>query len=79
VAPADVTVMLDNEQLGTVRVETGFKAYVLPIPPALAERLSGLGRTIELTITTSAWRPDAVLGTSDDRELGVMVDRVTVK
>ena len=79
VAPADVTVMLDNERLGTVRVETGFKPYVLPIPPALAERLSGLGRTIELTITTSAWRPDAVLGTSDNRELGVMVDRVTVK
>ena len=77
--PADVTATLDGERLGTVRVDTGFKPYVLPIPPALAERLGGLDRTIELTITTSAWRPDAVLGTSDDRELGVMVDRVTVK
>jgi hypothetical protein len=51
----------------------------LPIAPALAERLSRVGRTIELTITTSTWKPEAVLGTSDDRELGVMVDRVTVK
>jgi len=76
---ADVTVALDNEVLGTVRVDTGFKPYALPIPPPLAERLSGIGRAIELTITTSVWKPEAVLGTSDDRELGVMVDRVTVK
>jgi hypothetical protein len=77
---ADVTVALDNEVLGTVRVDTGFKPYALPIAPALAERLSrGAGRTIELTITTSAWTPEDVLGTSDDRELGVMIDRVTVK
>ncbi len=76
---ADVTVALDNEVLGTVRVDTGFKPYALPIAPALAERLSRLGRTIDLTITTSAWQPETVLGTSDDRELGVMVDRVTIK
>ena len=36
---ADVTVALDNEVLGTVRVDNGFKPYALPIPPALAERL----------------------------------------
>jgi hypothetical protein len=76
---ADVTVALDNEVLGTVRVDTGFKPYAVPIPQALAERLSGLGRSIELTITTTVWKPEAVLGTPDDRELGVMVDRVTVK
>ena len=38
---ADVTIALDNDVLGTVRVDTGFKPYALPIPPALAERLSG--------------------------------------
>ena len=37
---ADVTVALDNEVLGTVRVDHGFKPYTLPIAPALAERLS---------------------------------------
>jgi hypothetical protein len=76
---AEVTIALDNVVLGTVRVDTGFKPYSVPITPALAERLSGLDRTIELTITTSAWKPETVLGTSDDRELGVMVDRITVK
>ncbi len=76
---ADVTIALDNEVLGTVRVDTGFKPYAVPIPRALAERLSSRGGSIELAITTTVWRPDVVLGTADDRELGVMVDRVTVK
>ena len=76
---ADVTVALDNEVLGTVRVATGFQPYALPIPPELAKRLSSSGRSIELTLTTSVWKPELVLGTSDDRELGVMVDRVSVK
>jgi hypothetical protein len=77
---ADVTVELDNEVLGTVRVATGFQPYVLSIPPELAKRLSSSsGRSIELTLTTSVWKPELVLGTSDDRELGVMVDRVSVK
>jgi hypothetical protein len=76
---ADVTISIDGQELGTVRVGTGFKAYAVPIPPALAAQLSASGRTIELTLTTSVWKPEAVLGTADDRELGVMVDRVTVE
>jgi len=77
--PADVTVALDNDVLGTVHVDTGFRPYALAIPPALAARLSGIGRTIELSIITTAWKPELVLGTPDDRDLGVMVDRITVK
>jgi hypothetical protein len=77
--PADVTVALDNDVLGTVHVDAGFKPYALAIPPALAARLSGIGRTIELSLATTAWKPELVLGTPDDRDLGVMVDRITVK
>ncbi|HEY7498119.1 MAG TPA: hypothetical protein VH740_06390 [Vicinamibacterales bacterium] len=76
---AEVTVTLEKEALGTVRVDTGFKPYAFDIPPALAARLSTLGRALELTITTSVWRPSSVLGTADDREVGVMLDRVTIK
>ena len=76
---ADVTIALENEVLGTVHVVTGFKPYSVDIPQALAARLSGLGRTIELSIVTTAWKPELVLGTPDDRDLGVMVDRITVK
>jgi hypothetical protein len=76
---ADVTIALENEVLGTVRVVTGFKPYSVDIPPALAARLSGLERTIELSLVTTSWKPELVLGTPDDRDLGVMVDRITVK
>ena len=77
--PADVTVALDNTVLGTVRVARGYTAHVVPIPAGLAERLSAVGGTHELTITTPVWSPAIVLGTPDSRELGVMVDRIAVK
>jgi hypothetical protein len=79
VEPADVAVALDGQLLGTVRVNTGFKPYTLAIPAALAARLSTSNNTVELAISTTVWRPRTTLGTPDDRELGVMVDRVTVK
>jgi hypothetical protein len=79
VDPADVSVALDGQPLGTVRVSTGFKPYVLAIPAALAARLSTSNATVELSMSTTVWKPRSVLGTPDDRELGVMVDRVTVK
>jgi hypothetical protein len=79
VPPADVTVTLDGTALGTVRVTTGFKPYSLAIPAPLAQRLDHAGRAIELALTTTVWKPEQVLGTPDDRDLGVMVDRVAVK
>ena len=79
VAPAQVTVSLDGVVLGTVEVGTGFDVYRLQIPPALAARLARAGTTAELTLATTTWRPEEVLGTADDRDLGVMLDRVTVR
>jgi hypothetical protein len=79
VAPADVAVALDGQALGTLQVTTGFKPYAFAIPPALAERLARASDAVELAITTSVWKPAKVLGTADDRDLGVMVDRVAVK
>ena len=46
---ADVTVALESEVLGTVRVDDGFKPYAFAIPPALAQRLARTGRVLELT------------------------------
>jgi hypothetical protein len=34
---------------------------------------------VTLRLRTVTWRPRAVLGTPDDRELGVMVDRVEIR
>jgi hypothetical protein len=76
---ADVTIALDQEVLGTVRVGTGFAAYAVPIPDTLAARLAERDAPVRLKLSVPVWNPEEVLGTPDDRELGVMVDRVTVK
>jgi hypothetical protein len=77
--PAIVTVALDNQVLGTIPVTTGFKDYSVAIPPALAARLASEGRAAELTLSTTTWKPETVLGTADPRDLGVMVDRVAIR
>jgi hypothetical protein len=79
VDPADVAIYLHNQRLGTVRVGDGFAPYTLPIPPDLAARAAVFGDPVELKLVTSVWNPHKVLGTPDDRDLGVMVDRVTVR
>ncbi len=48
-------------------------------PPDLAKRAADFGDPVELRLVTPTWNPHDVLGTPDDRDLGVMVDRVAVK
>jgi hypothetical protein len=76
--PADVTVALDNERLGVIRVTTGFKPYTLAIPPVLAARVAAAGMA-DVSLVTPVWTPRLLLGTADDRELGVMLDRVELR
>ncbi len=77
--PAEVSVFLANRHLGTVRVVTGFHPYYFAIPPALAAGVASAGDPVQLKIATPVWNPLRALGTGDDRELGVMVDRVAVR
>ena len=77
--PARVTVYLAGELVGTIDVEGGFRPYTLPIPPALAARAASAGAPVELRIVSTVWNPSQVLGVGDDRVLGVMLDRVTIK
>jgi hypothetical protein len=88
--PAQVTVSLQlgyqsgqppsiDRVLGSVVVAGGFKPYTVPIPGALAQTAAGTSEPVRLKLTTSVWVPERVLGTPDNRDLGVMVDRVTVK
>ncbi len=77
--PADVTVLMMDRVLGTVRVTGGFNEYILPIPPDAAAEAAATGEPVRLTLRTAAWNPKTLLGTPDDRELGVMVDRVAIR
>jgi hypothetical protein len=65
--------------LGTVTVGSGFAPYEFPIPAAIAGAAAASSEPVQFTIETATWNPLHVLGTPDDRDLGVMVDRVTVK
>jgi hypothetical protein len=77
--PADVTVLLNDTPLGTVRVDNGIREYDLEIPPPLAAAAAATGEPVRVMLRTSTWNP-AKLGVSgDDRELGVMVDRVAIR
>ncbi len=77
--PADVEVSLHNQVLGRVRVGDGFRPYSLPIPAGLAARAAAAGDPVELRLRIPTWNPERTLGTPDDRDLGVMVDRVQVR
>jgi hypothetical protein len=76
---ADVAVSLHGQIVGTVRVADTFAPHELTIPPDLATRAAAFGDPVELKLVTVTWNPHEVLGSPDDRNLGVMVDRVTVK
>jgi hypothetical protein len=78
-APATVAVSLHGQLLGTVTVANGFGEYRLAIPAALAARAAGFGDPVELKLVTALWNPHEVIGSPDDRDLGVMVDRVAVQ
>lgn len=76
---ADVEVFLHNQLLGRLEVEGNFRPYTLAIPPELASRAAAASEPVELRLVTTQWNPARVLGSSDDRDLGVMLDRVTIK
>jgi hypothetical protein len=77
--PADVEAFIGSRLLGTVRVARGFKEYDFPIPPDIAQTAGATGEPVRIMLRTVTWNPMKTLGTPDDRELGVMVDRVAIR
>ena len=78
-SPARVDVFLHGQQLGSIVVAGGFRPYTLPIPPDLAARAAAIEDPVELRLISTTWQPSSILGSPDERQLGVMVDRVTIK
>jgi hypothetical protein len=79
VPPARVQVLLNDRPLGELQVTPEFRGYTLAIPPDVAAAAAKSDGPARLTLVTNVWRPKDVLGTADDRDLGVMVDRVDVR
>jgi hypothetical protein len=74
-----VDVFLNDVKLGGADVAAGFREYRFPIPADLATKLSGQEEPAQLRLVSSVWIPQQYFGGSDDRALGVMLDRVEVQ
>jgi hypothetical protein len=78
--PASVAVYLANTRLGQIDlVPGGFRAYALTVPAEVAERAARATDPVELRLVSTVWNPSEVIGAPDNRVLGVMVDRVTLR
>jgi len=77
--PADVELFVGEISIGRALVASGIAPYAFPIPPALATAMSSSRDAVTVRIRTATWRPRDVLKVADDRDLGVMVDRVEVR
>jgi hypothetical protein len=76
---AEVEVSVDGHVLGTVVPVDDVRPYAFAVPPAISAALAREESAVRLRLRVPAWKPSAVLGTPDDRELGVIVTRVEVR
>jgi hypothetical protein len=74
-----VTVYLEDEELSSVELTNEFRDYVFPIPAAIASSLARRQDAVQIRIQSSTWIPRTILGGSDTRALGVMLDRAEIR
>jgi hypothetical protein len=77
--PAHILVHLDDALIGESDVTGGFRAYSFNIPAAIAEAASTRDEPILMRIEGNVWNPRQALGANDDRDVGVMVDRIEAR
>jgi hypothetical protein len=76
--PADVEVFLNDRAVGKFTVRGGFSEYRLDVPPEVAAAAAA-SATAEVRLVCTTWAPKDFLGGSDDRPLGIMLDRIRVE
>ena len=77
-APAELRVFVNDREIGAVTVRGGFADYRVAIPPDVAAAAAAKPTT-EVRLLSTTWTPKTLLGGSDDRALGVMLDRIRVE
>ena len=77
--PAEVQVFMNDRAVGTVTVSGGFSDYRLDLPPDLAAEAAARPDPVLVRLQCTTWVPKDVLGGSDDRPLGIMLDRIRVE
>ena len=77
--PANVEVFLNDRAVGTITVRGGFAEYRLDMPPDMAADAAARATPALVRLQCSTWAPKDFLGGSDDRQLGIMLDRIRVE
>jgi len=77
--PATAELFIDDRPLGTVTANAELQPYRFNIPLEIAEELSTRDEAGRLRIESSTWNPLETLGLPDNRDLGLMMDRITVE
>jgi hypothetical protein len=76
--PADVEVFLNDRAIGRVTVRGGFAEYRLDVPAEAAAGSTHPARAV-VRLQCTTWVPKEFIGGSDDRALGIMLDRIRVE
>ena len=78
--PATADVYLEDVLLGTVAPTSNFESYSFEISLDLATGLGSREEAGHLRIESTPWNPaETIGGGGDDRDIGLMLDRVTVE
>jgi hypothetical protein len=75
---AGVEVFLDDVPLGAVTTGEAFSPFSFDVPPELAARIAAAEEAAQLRLVSRTWNPSRLIGANDNRDLGVMVDRMTL-
>ena len=76
--PAEIEVAFNDTVLGKVQVPSGFEAYRFALPAELAQRAAATAEPAQIRLRSNTWSPKDYVGGTDDRALGVMIDRVEI-
>jgi hypothetical protein len=76
--PAEIEVAFNDTVLGKVRVTSGFEAYRFALPADMVQRAAGTPEPAQIRLRSTTWSPKDYVGGTDDRALGVMIDRVEI-
>jgi hypothetical protein len=77
--PARVRVLFNGTWIGEATVGAGFQPYVFAIPADLAAAAAKDVLPATLRLESTVWSPADTSGARDTRQLGVMLDTVTVR
>ena len=76
---ARVKVLFNGQQIGEIAVGRGFQTYSFAIPAELAAVAARDDLPATLRLESTVWVPRDAIGGQDTRQLGVMLDTVTVR